>query len=423
MKTSTLPLIPLIAISLIAFQANSLAGEIAGAVDKNPLPPAPEAPPEPKPWKFTLDSRARWEFGDEDGREESNAYTLRNRAGILLGPFEGLSLFTEYEGTVTADRDSYQAASVHGLGQNKTVIADPESHELNQLWMSYKNWDTEFKVGRQRLILDNARFIANVGWRQNEQTFDAVTIKNISIENLTLFYGYINRVERIFGSGDIQAPAQEDFEGDSHLGNISYKFAPELTLTGYAYLLDLNNPAGDAASNNSYGLQAKGAFSVGEGASIPYLLEGAYQTDGDDSSLSYGAWYYRADAGINVRKMTVGAGFEHLGSGNGTGFQTPLALLHAFNGWADKFLATPAGGLNDAYVYFNAGLTDDLAFQSQYHWFGPDSGSLDYGQEVGAALVYTINKNFSAGAKYAQYFADEFATDTSRFILDFGFKF
>jgi hypothetical protein len=420
MKTSTLPLI---AISLIAFQANSLAGEIVGAVDKNPLPPAPEAPPESKPWKFTLDSRARWEFGDQDGLEESNAYTLRNRAGLLLGPFEGLSLFAEYEGTVTADRDSYQAASVHGLGQNKTVIADPESHELNQLWISYKNWDTEFKVGRQRLILDNARFVGNVGWRQNEQTFDAVTIKNTSVENLTLFYGYINRAERIFGSGDIHAPAQEDFEGDSHLGNISYKFAPELTLTGYAYFLDLNNPAGDAASNNSFGLQAKGAFSVSEEVSIPYLLEGAYQTEGADSPLIYGAWYYHADAGIKAGKITTGAGFEHLGSDNGTGFQTPLATLHAFNGWADKFLTTPAGGLNDAYVYFNAALMEDLAFQSQFHWFGPASGSLDYGQEVGAALVYTINKNFSVGAQYAQYFADEFATDTSRFVLDFGFKF
>ena len=396
--------------------------EATTAPGKNPLPSVPDGEPESQPWKFTLDSRFRWEYGDQDGRDESNALTLRNRAGLLLGPFQGLSLFAEYEGTLAADRDGYQAASVHGLGQNKTVIADPESHELNQLWLSYKNWDTEIKVGRQRLILDNARFVGNVGWRQNEQTFDAATVKNTSIENLTLFYGYINRTNRIFGSGDISAAGQEDFEGDSHLGNVSYAFGPELTLTGYAYFLDLNNRAGDAASNNTYGIQAKGAISSGE-VKFPYLLEAAHQTDGADSPLDYAAWYYHAKAGVSAGKITVGAGFEHLGSDNGKGFQTPLATLHAYNGWADKFLATPAEGLNDVYVYFNAGILENLALKSQFHWFGPDSGSLDYGTEIDAALVYTINEHFSVGAKYAQYFADEFATDTSRFTLDFGIKF
>ena len=398
---------------------SAMSGEDVSS--KAPVPP-PVPEPKPELWKFTLDSRFRWEYGDQDGRDESNALTLRNRAGLLLGPFEGFSLFAEYEGTIAADRDSYQAASVHGLGRNKTIIADPESEELNQLWLSYKNWDTAVKVGRQRIILDDARFVGNVGWRQNEQTFDAVTVTNTSIDSLTLFYGYLNRANRIFGSGDISNPAQEDFEGDTHLANASYAIAPELTLTGYAYFMDLHTPAGDAASNNTYGLQAKGALSAGD-LKFPYLLEGAYQTDGGDSLLDYGAWYCHANAGVTAGPVTAGAGFEHLGSDNGTGFQTPLATLHAFNGRADLFLSTPAEGLNDAYVFLNAGLIENLAFKSQFHWFGPDSGGLDYGQEIDASLVYTINKNFSVGAMYAQYFADDFGPDTNRFVLDFGIKF
>ena len=409
--------------SLLVLCAGATAGDgVSSSESKAPAPPAPEEQAKSKLWRFTLDSRFRWEYGDQDGRDESNALTLRNRIGTLLIPFEGLSLFAEYEGTLVADRDGYQAASVHGLGQNKTIIADPESHELNQLWLSYKNFDTEIKVGRQRLILDNARFVGNVGWRQNEQTFDAVTVKNTSVENLTLFYGYLNRANRIFGSEDVANPAHEDFEGDSHLVNASYSFGPELTVSGYGYFLDLNTPAGDAASNNTFGIQAKGALEAGE-YKVPYLLEGAYQTDAADSLLNYDAWYYHAKAGVSRGGYTLGAGFESLGSDNGTGFQTPLATLHAFNGWADKFLATPAGGLNDAYVYFNAGVIENLAFKSAFHWFGPDSGGLDYGTEVDAALVYTINDHFSVGAKYAHYFADEFATDTQRFILDFGIKF
>jgi hypothetical protein len=37
------------------------------------------------------------------------------------------------------------------------------------------------------------------------------------------------------------------------------------------------------------------------------------------------------------------------------GFTTPLATLHKFQGWADKFLTTPVNGLADLYV--NAGYT------------------------------------------------------------------
>lgn len=179
-------------------------GEVAV---KNPPAPVVEAPVvEDDPWwKFSIDSRLRYEYADMDGRDDSWALTLRNRAGLLLGPWEGFSAFAEYEGTLTADRDSCQAASVHGLGQNKTIIADPESHELNRAWLRYRYapWSSDLKVGRQRIILNNARFVGNVGWRQNEQTFDAVGLTNTSFDNLTLYYGYVNRANRIFGSGDI----------------------------------------------------------------------------------------------------------------------------------------------------------------------------------------------------------------------------
>ena len=40
--------------------------------------------------------------------------------------------------------------------------------------------------------------------------------------------------------------------------------------------------------------------------------------------------------------------------------QTPLATLHAFNGWADMFLTTPANGLQD--LYFRASYTLPMDF-------------------------------------------------------------
>ena len=36
-----------------------------------------------------------------------------------------------------------------------------------------------------------------------------------------------------------------------------------------------------------------------------------------------------------------------LGSDNGVGFSTPLNNGHRYQGWADKFLATPGDGIED----------------------------------------------------------------------------
>ena len=379
--------------------------------------PAPESM-----WKWSLDSRFRWEYGDQDGYDDSNAFTLRNRIGLLATPMDGLRFFAEYEGTLVADRDGYRAASVHGPA-GRTVIADPESHELNQAWVAYHNWDTEFKVGRQTILLNNQRFVGPVGWRQNNQTFDAVSIVNQSVEDLKLTYAYVNRANRIFGSGDIDSDGQKDFKGDTHLFNAVWSRSPQLTLSGYAYFMDLHNPAGDGASNNTYGIQALGSFPIDGEWKAKYLLEVAYQTDGADNPVDYDTWYYHAMIGAGTADYTVGVGFESLGSDNGRGFQTPLATLHAFNGWADKFLGTPGEGLNDLYLFADASLAENLNAKIRFHWFGEESGGFDYGTEADAALVYRINDHMAVGAKYAYYFADEFSRDTQRFVLDFGLKY
>jgi hypothetical protein len=64
----------------------------------------------------------------------------------------------------------YFAPKAHWTGDpTRDVIADPQTSELNQLWVSYTGIpDTEIKGGRQRIIFDDSRFIGNVGWRQME---------------------------------------------------------------------------------------------------------------------------------------------------------------------------------------------------------------------------------------------------------------
>lgn len=79
------------------------------------------------------------------------------------------------------------------------VIADPGSFDLNRLQIAYKKNGNGVTLGRQRVILDNARFVGNVGWRQNEQTFDAVR-GQAAIGPVKLDATYAISQRTIFGS-------------------------------------------------------------------------------------------------------------------------------------------------------------------------------------------------------------------------------
>jgi hypothetical protein len=256
--------------------------------------------------KLTGDFRLRYEHVDQDGLKDADAGTFRSRIGLLTKEFYGFQIFGEYEGTLTPDRNSYNAGSAHGPA-DRAAIVDPESQEWNQGWISYTNWDTKIKVGRQEINVDNQRFIGTVAWRQNEQTFDAVTISNQSIKDLTLSYGYINRVNRIFGS-EVEAAAQDDFTGDSHYLNAKYAGLPNATVGLYSYFLDLHNGAGDGNSNNTYGGYIDGAIPLDEALKLTYYGEYAYQTDAFDSPKDYGANYYHLVGGAAYKDTKFGVG-------------------------------------------------------------------------------------------------------------------
>ena len=375
-----------------------------------------------------MNVRVRYEHADQDGKESANAATIRARLGYETKTLSGASALVEFEGTEALDTSDYNAAGVHG-DSTKTVIADPESAEFNQAYLKYVGFRSVIKAGRQRLILDNARFVGNVGWRQNEQTFDAASLLNHSLGNLDVFYAYLGQVNRIFGS---QADgAQRRLDSDSHLVNVSFKVATNLTLTAYGYFLDFENAAG--LSSDTYGLRAKGAVAVGEDLRLGYLAEYAHQSDSGDNPVSFDADYLHLTAKGSMMGVKVGVGFELLGSdGTGVnddgvdtfaGFQTPLATLHAFNGWADKFLTTPDEGLEDLYVYIGASFPLGIDGKVVYHDFSSDKESIDYGEEIDASLVKSINASTKLIAKYAHFNADERLTDTDKFSIEANFSF
>ncbi|MBP6626116.1 MAG: hypothetical protein KA187_01735, partial [Arenimonas sp.] len=105
------------------------------------------------------------------------------------------------------------------------------------------------------------------------------------------------------------------------------------------------------------------------------------------------------------------------GSDGRSAFQTPLATLHAFNGWADKFLVTPVNGLEDRYALatgkFGSGrLQDKLAWTVAWHDYRADRGGAAYGSEWNASLGFPLPGGLVGLVKLADYRSDGFARDT-----------
>ncbi len=370
----------------------------------------------------TANLRLRYETADQSGKESADAATARLRLGYVTGAFYGLQAGVEFETTGAADVDSYNAAGVMG-DPEKSVIADPESTEVNQLFLKYVLGESEAIVGRQRIVLDNARFVGDVGWRQNNQTYDALTFKTTALPDTELSYSYVDKVIRIFGSES--EGVQNHFTSDSHLLNAKYMGLP-VKLAAYAYLLDLENAK--ALSTDTFGASLSGKTVISETSSLAYYLEGAYQESGDSNPEVYEVYYYHGTLTGSYKKVAGILGYEVLGSdtaesGDNKSFTTPLATLHKFNGWADVFLATPPEGLQDFYVGLSAPLPASMIFKAFYHDFSSDKDSMSYGDEIDLLLVAPVPGIGKAIAKYANYSADEYGVDTERFSIELNIAF
>jgi hypothetical protein len=367
--------------------------------------------------KVLLDVRARYEYADQDGADESNAATLRARIGLESQTYYGFSGLVEFEATRAADTHSYREGTYEA--SDKTIIADPENTELNRLQLQYKYDVGTAIVGRQRIILDNARFIGNVGWRQNEQTYDAVSYKNTMVDGLSLYYAYLDQVNRIFG--DDAPGAAKKYDSDSHLINASYNGLEGQIFTAYAYLLDFDNS--DDNSSDTYGVSYAFTGKIADDYDFTGYAELTYQGDAGDNTNSYDALYYHLNGSVGREGYTVKGGFEVLGSDDGDfAFRTPLATGHKFNGWNDQFLTTPDDGLQD--LYFGVSLpVPKYPVQIVYHYFMADEGSADYGQEIDAAVAHKFNAKTKAIAKVSYYDADDAGVDRTRFSVEMNYKY
>jgi len=357
--------------------------------------------------KATLDVRYRYEYVDQNNSlKNANASTVRSRLGYGSGDFHGITAYLEFENITAVGAEDYNSGA-NGK-TSYSVVADPEGSEVNQAYLAWSGLPaTQFKYGRQRIILDNQRFVGSVGWRQNEQTFDAFSIVNTSLPNMVATYAHLSNADRITGT---------NAEMRSDLLNVTYRGIAAGKLTGYVYLLDYLTSA--SQSTQTLGLRFSGATALDEAGKLLYALEYAQQGDYGKNPASYTLHYSLAEVGGTVSDITGKLGYEVL-EGDGThSVQTPLATLHAFNGWADQFLSTPAKGLQDVYLSMGGALAG-VKLLAVYHDFTADKGGDDYGKEWDLQALKKINKTYTLIAKYAAYGAGAAAgkVDTSKLWL------
>jgi hypothetical protein len=149
-----------------------------------------------------------------------------------------------------------------------------------------------------------------------------------------------------------------------------------------------------------------------------YRLEAARQSGYAGNPVDASAGYHLLGAHLGLGPVRLEASLERLGADRdaGVAVQTPLATLHAFQGWSDKFLTTPATGLRD----LQAGVGGTWAgtkLQAAWHRYESDIDDLRYGTEFDASASRGFAKHYTLTAKYADYRSDGFARDTRKVWL------
>jgi len=391
----------------------ALALLVSSGAHASGLGPVVSAARETKP---LIDLRLRSESVDQAGTAaEAEAITLRGRLGFETGKAWNTSLLAEAD--LLWPFGTRYNSTVNGKTRFP-VVADAETYELNRLQLTNTSIaGTTLTLGRQRINLDDQRFIGNVGWRQNEQTFDSVRVVNKSIPNLTVDIVYVDQVNRVFGK---DSPVGR-YNGANYLANLSYQF-PAFRLAGFAYLLDFREAPRDSAE--TYGLRFTGERPVRK-VKLAWLASYARQQPRTNNPLAFNEDFYTVEFTGTFRQWSLGAGLEVLEGDGVRGFSTPLATLHKFDGWADKFLTTPPNGLERryatlAYTTKGVGVLDTLSANVVYHEFRSERLDIDYGSEVDLQLQAKWHR-FTGLLKLADYDAHQLATDTTKYWLELGY--
>ncbi|MCC5790860.1 MAG: alginate export family protein [Opitutales bacterium] len=362
-----------------------------------------------------LRSRTRYEVFAPDAADSRHGFSQRWHYGYVTPDWEGLTFSVEGE-------------TLYPLGSSREELHPLDDAavgtRLNQLWVQYADDDLlSAKLGRQVFVLGNHRFIGHVGWRQSNQVYDALTASVDLSEEASVTPFYLHRVVRVNGD-------REDLTGFGV--NFDYTFSPEISLEAFAFRLDFDDLAN--FSNDTFGLRLSGAVPI-EDWTIRYAASYAYQTDnsGNPSGTDFSLNYFTGELSAQYDALTFGGKFEILEGDGQQGFRTPLATVHAFNGFADVFLPLAGfpNGLEDYSVFagYQIPIGNGLNTRVTYHYFQTENNRTKLGEEINFVASYRFNEFLSTNFKYG-YFNSAGAAifapasqDKEMLVVDVNFTF
>lgn len=369
-----------------------------------------------------VEARLRHEHVEQGGLpEDSDAVTARIRSGVQVS--EGRwSALAEAQGNLAIVPDYFDG--LHGSATQRPLIADPQNIALYRAQLQYRSPALTVTAGRQRIALEDERFVGAAGIRNNGQTFDAVRAEVTPVKGVRADVTYAWGVRTVWGI-DGAGTRQQAVSGNNVFATLGVA-TPLGTLTGFAYLVDQDEAVvqGYRLSSQSYGARLAGSRAFGRTV-VTWQASHARQSDYHRNPNDYAASYWLADAGVDFGGPRLGGGYEVLGASNGTAltsFQTPLAAVFKFQGWTDRFNPTPPDGLRDLYAsagwgWKQLGPLQAVPLVAAYHRMESDRLVRHYGDTLNLLAQAKVGRRTTASIRYADYQADRLFTDVRKLWL------
>jgi hypothetical protein len=355
-----------------------------------------------------LNFRFRVESADvKGGADAALASTLKSRATLKSGDLAGFSVLVEGDNVYQLTDDFYDKDNGNAATDYDLVL-DQETTQFNQAYIQYSGFDSTIKAGNQRIVLDNQRHVGGVAFRQDEATFDAVSITNKSIDGATVFAAIANNRNDI---------TNKNTEEEIALLNVKYALSKDITASAFYYsIADTGGTAG--LDFDTFGVRSKGAVN-----GISFEAELATQNKTTAAGGDFSTLYYHINAGTKLGSVKTTLGYEAFGSDDGqAAFATPLGTNHKFFGWSDAYLGGAGNnGIQDLYASAVTKVAG-VKLVGQLHKFDAVEGSADLGTELGFVAAKKFG-SYGASLKVAQLTGSDVKDDVTKIWLTGTAKF
>ena len=362
---------------------------------------------------FSLNFRSRLADMEVDGND-GHAASSRIRANIQSQWTNNLTSTFELDYVASALKDEHS----DGVRFNgKPVIPDAPGVDLNQAFFSFNIAGADTQVGRQTLSWDEERFIGHIAVWQNEQSFDALSLRYTTLNNFIFNYHYIANAHRIFGmdagpalrSTDLNFAAEGGKRPLARRGRHRHNtHAIQLAYEGFDYhkfswfFLDIENKTATRLSSATAGFRYQ--FNIKHGSwryhtKLQYAIQ-----DQDDHTKKLD--YQHLTLGTGYGEISLFAQYERLDGDGIAAFTTSLATGHEHQGWADLFLTTPNQGIEDyslRLLWRHSPWKLDIRYHRFYAVIDDAFNQNNHGDEIDFDISYQIDKQQNFSLRYARF--------------------